>query len=236
MPFVRVSRIAHDEGMPTIAIVGAGPGLGLALARTFGRHGYSAALVARNPQTLETLTATLAGEGIGAAWFAADTRDPAAVTQALQDAAARFGTIDVLEYSPYSASAPHLDPLDVTVDTLAPAIESLTYGAVAAVQAVLPGMRERGEGTVLLTAGSGSIDPVPIFGAMNMAQAATRNWALNLHKRLTGSGVHVGHVAIGVFIGDEPPAPGYPFRTPTQIAEQYWQQHVRRDGAELVIG
>ena len=91
MPFVRVSRIAHDEGMPTIAIVGAGPGLGLALARTFGRHGYSAALVARNPQTLETLTATLAGEGIGAAWFAADTRDPAAVTQALQDAAARFG-------------------------------------------------------------------------------------------------------------------------------------------------
>ena len=60
MPFVRVSRIAHDEGMPTIAIVGAGPGLGLALARTFGRHGYSAALVARNPQTLETLTATLA--------------------------------------------------------------------------------------------------------------------------------------------------------------------------------
>ena len=39
-----------------------------------------------------------------------------------------------------------------------------------------------------------------------------------------------------MFIGDEPPAPGYPFRTPTQIAEQYWQQHVRRDGAELVIG
>jgi NAD(P)-dependent dehydrogenase (short-subunit alcohol dehydrogenase family) len=28
--------------MPTIAIVGAGPGLGLAVARTFGSYGYDA--------------------------------------------------------------------------------------------------------------------------------------------------------------------------------------------------
>jgi NADP-dependent 3-hydroxy acid dehydrogenase YdfG len=221
--------------MPTIAIVGAGPGLGLALARIFGRHGYSAALVARNPDTLDRLVATLADDGIDAAAFLADTGDSAAVAQALQDATARFGAIDVLEYSPYAASAPHLGPVDVTVANLAPAIESLTYGAVAAVQSVLPGMIERGTGTVLLTAGSGSIDPVPIFGAANMAQAATRNWALNLHKSLDGSGVHVAHVAIGLFIGDEPPAPGWPFLSPAEIAEAYWRQHTERTGAELVI-
>ena len=41
--------------MPTIAIIGAGPGLGLALAKKFGQNGYNAALIARNPDTLDTL-------------------------------------------------------------------------------------------------------------------------------------------------------------------------------------
>ncbi|MGF0118695.1 hypothetical protein ACQFYA_20580 [Promicromonospora sp. Marseille-Q5078] len=41
--------------MPSIAIVGAGPGMGLAIARTFGSRGFDVALIARNRAKLDAL-------------------------------------------------------------------------------------------------------------------------------------------------------------------------------------
>jgi short-subunit dehydrogenase len=73
--------------MPTIAIVGAGHQLGLALAGTYGTHGYDVALIARNRAKLEDLAGELAEEGITAAAFPADVLDRTALTQALTDAA-----------------------------------------------------------------------------------------------------------------------------------------------------
>ncbi|MGV9680672.1 hypothetical protein ACWDSJ_35830 [Nocardia sp. NPDC003482] len=60
----------------------------------------------------------------------------------------------------------------------------LLYSAITATQAVLPAMREVGAGTLLVTNGAGSIDPTPMLGNVNPAQAALRIWALNLHKEL----------------------------------------------------
>lgn len=40
--------------MTTVAIIGAGPGLGLATARRFGREGHDIALIARTPSTSTT--------------------------------------------------------------------------------------------------------------------------------------------------------------------------------------
>ena len=61
--------------MPTIAIVGAGPGLGLAIARTFGSRGFDVALISRSREKLESLVTELAQDGITAAAFPADVRD-----------------------------------------------------------------------------------------------------------------------------------------------------------------
>ena len=52
--------------MPTIAIVGAGPGMGLAIARTFGARGFDVALIARTRSKLDSLKEQLAKEGITA--------------------------------------------------------------------------------------------------------------------------------------------------------------------------
>ena len=222
--------------MPTIAIIGAGPGLGLALAKKFGQNGYNAALIARNPDTLDTLVNDLSSHGINVARFVADTSDQAALTAALTAARTHFGSIDVLEFSPHSGGPGSMtSPTDVTAENLRPVLETLLLGAVTAVQTVLPGMVDAGHETILFTAGSGSINPVPFFGTLNTAQAATRNWALNLHNQLAGSGVYVAHIAIGVSIGDAAPAEGYPFKTPDEIAAAFWDLHQERSTAELVI-
>ena len=43
----------------TIAIVGAGPGLGLSIAKKFGTNGFRAALIARSKDSLDQLVANL---------------------------------------------------------------------------------------------------------------------------------------------------------------------------------
>ncbi|QKW35644.1 SDR family NAD(P)-dependent oxidoreductase [Actinomadura sp. NAK00032] len=224
--------------MPTLAIVGAGPGLGLAIARTFGSRGFDVALVARTKEKLETLADQLGREGVTAAGFPADILDRASLIDALDAARARFGGIDVLEYSP----APHSPvpgltvaaPSQVTVDNLQPMIEYGFYGAVTAAQTVLPAMREAGSGTLLFTTGGGSVDPVPMFGNANAAQAALRNWVINLSKELAGSGVHAAHVAVNVWIGGGGPEGG-PTATPEQIAPLYWDLYENRDRSEAVF-
>jgi hypothetical protein len=87
--------------MPVIAIVGAGPQLGLALARTFGTKGYKVALVSRHPARQHSLIGALATEGIEAAAFRADVYDRASISSGLADVKHRFGPVDVLEFSPF---------------------------------------------------------------------------------------------------------------------------------------
>jgi NADP-dependent 3-hydroxy acid dehydrogenase YdfG len=224
--------------VPTIAIVGAGPGLGLAIARTFGSRGFDVALVARTKDKLETLVAQLEAEGTTAAAFPADVLDRPSLTAALDAAAGRFGGLDVLEYSP----APHSPvpgltmavPSEVTPDNLQPQIEYNVYGALTAAHAVLPAMRQAGAGTLLFTTGGGSVHPVPMLGNVNAAAAALRNWVLNLHNELAGSDVYAAHVAITAWIGEGGPE-GIPTATPEQIAPIYWDLYERRDQPEFIF-
>jgi NADP-dependent 3-hydroxy acid dehydrogenase YdfG len=220
--------------VPTIAIAGAGPGLGASIAKAFGRNGFQVALIARNQDKLNTLTAQLRAAGITAAAFAADVSDRHALTAALDNAAADFGGIDVLEYSPH-AGLTQVNPIDVTPDNLQPQIQQLLYGAITAAQAVLPGMLAAGSGTLLFTTGGGAINPYPMLATVNAAQAAQRNWALNLHNVLGDKGIHVANIAINVFVGANPPAPGIPHADPDDIARVYWDLHTRRDRAEHLI-
>lgn len=222
--------------MPTIAIVGAGPGMGLAIARTFGTQGFDVALIARNRAKLDDLVGQLTADGITAAGFTADVLDHKTLTQAIEDAATHFGGIDVLEYSPVGTAG---DTVMTAPSQTAPSdvqfqMDFLHYGAIAATQAVLPAMREAGAGTLLYTTGAGSIDPVAMLGNVNAAQAALRNWVLNLHKELAGTGIQAGHVAIDVSV-DTPAFPGAPTAPAEQIARAYWDLHTQRDDAERVF-
>jgi NAD(P)-dependent dehydrogenase (short-subunit alcohol dehydrogenase family) len=69
--------------MGAFVVVGAGPGLGAAAARRFGREGHPVGLIARSAASLETIAAGLASEGITTATESADVTDEKALTAAL---------------------------------------------------------------------------------------------------------------------------------------------------------
>jgi NAD(P)-dependent dehydrogenase (short-subunit alcohol dehydrogenase family) len=223
--------------MSSIAIVGAGPQLGLAIARTFGSQGFDVALISRNRTKLDDLVGKLGAEGIGAAAFPADVLDREALAQALRNAAARFGRIDVLEYSPVGTfgitaltSPSGTEPSHVEFE-----MSFQLYGAIAATRTVLPAMREARAGTLLYTTGAGSITPDPRVANVNAAAAALRNWAMNLHGELADAGIQAAHIGIDASIGVSV-LPGVEAARPEQISPLYWELHTsKRDQAELVF-
>ncbi|WP_309615518.1 SDR family NAD(P)-dependent oxidoreductase, partial [Salinibacterium sp.] len=100
--------------MPVIAIIGAGPGLGAAVARRFGHEGFSVALISRDQSKLDAMAAELEAIGVTARGFAADVLVPGQLEDALARAAAELGPITVLQYSPLP-SRDYLKPvLDLT--------------------------------------------------------------------------------------------------------------------------
>lgn len=217
--------------MPVIAIVGSGPGLGLSIARRFGREGFAVALISRSAANLAALTADLRRAGIEAAGFEADVRDRPALTAALTAATQRFGQVDVLEYSPAphgaSAGLTMTNVLHVTAENVQAQVEFYVYGAITAVQAVLDGMLARGRGTLLFTTGASSAVTMPPMGNVGIAGAGLRNYALALNAALADRGVYAAHVPLAVYIGS-----GGQETQPDTIAELYWDLYLARDQPE----
>jgi hypothetical protein len=105
---------------------------------------------------------------------------------------------------------------------------------MTATKAVLPAMREAGAGTLLFTTAAGCLAPLPMVGNVNAA-AALRNWVVNLHKELDGTGIQAAHVAIDVALGGVPIDPTLKAATPEAVSPFYWDLHTtKRDQPEIV--
>lgn len=221
--------------MPLIAIVGAGPQMGRAIAREFGSHGHKVALLSRHPEKQEPTIAALAAEGIESAAFPADVLNPASIVSALEQSKQRFGPVDVLEYSPANPEVVRVSTSQLTHDNLQLAFNFNVHGAHAAVQSVLPDMLLRRTGTILFTTGASTVHPgqandiFEIFANFAITGAALRAYAYALHSSLAPCGIQVGHVAIGAWIGKQPGA------MPEAIAPLFWQLHTHRDEVEKVF-
>lgn len=216
--------------MQTLAIVGAGPGLGLSVARRFGREGFRVGLIARRQDVLDTCVDQLASDGIEAVALTADAGQPDQLTAALAGVEARFGPIDVLEFSPMPfTSMPTFTAAGTTIDDLMHHVRVQTVGAMASARHVLPSMIERNRGTLIFTTGISAVMPFPLLTPISMAMSAVRSYARSLHQELAPQGVYAGTVSIGT--GIRPGTPG----DPGIIAELYWQLHTERDRADLIF-
>lgn len=110
--------------MPTIAIVGAGPGLGLSIAKVFGGHGFEVALVSRNKDKLGDLRRTCPQS--------APTRPASPPTPATSPSSPgrwrlrphASGVSTSWSSRPTAAS---ITPEEVTVENLVPQIDGVVY-------------------------------------------------------------------------------------------------------------
>lgn len=96
----------------TLAIFGAGPGLGAAVAARFGREGYRVALVARRAGPLEERVAELGRAGVHAAPFPGDLTDIGGIPALVRAIEEKLGAIDVALYAPVTADVAKVHKID----------------------------------------------------------------------------------------------------------------------------
>lgn len=211
--------------MTTFALIGAGPGLGLATARRFGTAGHTVALIARNTEKLDSLTAELARDGIKARGFAADVLDIESLAAALYTAGTSLGPVEILQYSPVPRADFMQPVLDTGADDLDAPLAFSVKGPVTAVKAVLSGMRDLGRGTVLFVNGSSAARPNPNVAGTSVAFAAESAYARMLHDALAPQNIHVAQLIVPGAI-----RPDAEHSSPDALAQRLYAIHTERDG------
>ena len=187
----------------------------------------------------------LAADGVEAAGFQADLADRDSALRAADEIEARFGPIDVFEYSPTPGRALLAGPLDVDVATVTPLLNLYLLTPIALAGRVLPGMRDRGNGALLFAMGAAAKYPIPRLAAGGIALSAVRSYIHTLNAALRETGVYAGALLIGATIensrthrsgtfpaiGEGPAA----VVSAGDLAHRLWDLYTTRDRAEDVV-
>lgn len=170
---------------PLVVVVGAGPGLGAAIARRYGAEGYDVALVARDEPGLVAIGESLQASGITTGWSALDIRDDAALTAAIGRFGERSGRIDSVHVNP--SAFRQADALTLTPDELLADLRVGVAPLLTAVQAARPYLTAGGR--VTATGGGTADRPWAEAASLGVQKAALRNLVQALDQTLAPSGV-----------------------------------------------
>ncbi len=183
--------MARFDGQ-TVLVTGASKGIGLATAEHFASLGARVGMVSRNREALDAAAQRIAGD---THVVAADLSDSAECARAVDEVVAALGPVDVLISC---AGVLHRD----FVEDVKPAEFEETWrlhvgAALWLAQRVLPGMRERRRGAIVLVSSE-----LGLIGGPSYASYCTSKWGVVglaevLYHELAGSGVHACAVCPG---------------------------------------
>jgi NAD(P)-dependent dehydrogenase (short-subunit alcohol dehydrogenase family) len=159
-----------DIGDKIVLITGASAGIGLATAHRFAVAGAKLALVARSADALTHLAEELQRQGGEAVALPADVSDPKQVQQVIEETVRHFGRLDVVINNAGQAAACTIADLDP--DDFRKILDLNVFGPLAAMQAVIPIMREQGGGLIINVSSMVSKMHIPGLAAYAATKAA----------------------------------------------------------------
>ena len=204
-----------------LLLVGAGPGLGMAIARRFAAGGYGVTLVARSTDRLGDLADSLSDAGTAVGTLQADAGDPEGLRARMTELYRREDAPGVIIYNAVMGAPDQL--LSASAAHLQAAYAVDVVGAIVVAQVAAPAMKAAGFGTMIVTGGGFADHPIPALATVSLGKAALRSAATMLGADLEPDGIRVATLTIaGQIIA------GTAF-DPERIAERYWEV-VQTDG------
>jgi short-subunit dehydrogenase len=204
-----------------LLLVGAGPGLGLAVARRFAVGGYRVTLLARKTDRLGELAQSLDDTGAEIDTIEADASDSDDLRARMTELYGSDGAPGVVIYNAVMGAPDQL--MSSTAAHLQTAYAVDVIGAIVIAQVAAPAMRAAGFGTIVVTGGGFADHPIPALATVSLGKAALRAAATMLGADLGPDGIRVATLTIAGQI-----VAGTAF-DPERIAERYWEV-VQTDG------
>jgi NAD(P)-dependent dehydrogenase (short-subunit alcohol dehydrogenase family) len=175
---------------PVCVVVGVGPGNGAAFARRFSEGGFAVALLARRTE----LTHQLAAELPDAKAYACDVTDSASIEHVFAAIRKDLGEVDVLVYNAGSGTWGTVE--DITPRDLELAMRVNATGLLASAQAVIPAMKVKKKGSIVVIGATASRRGGAKTAAFAPAKAAQRSLAESMARHLWPAGIHVALIII----------------------------------------
>jgi len=217
------------EEKEVAVVVGAGPGLGAALAERFAAGGYAVALAARSARHRKPIAERIRQAGGRAEGYDCDAGSPASVASAFAHIRDTLGEPRVLLYNAGSYAPGGV--LEMDPERFESAWRANCLGGFLTAREVLPAMLERGSGTIMFTGATASLRGGAGFAGLAVGKFGLRALAQSLAREFGPKGLHVAHFVIDGQIatpGTRERQPGRAEETylaPAAIAETYWQVH-----------
>jgi NADP-dependent 3-hydroxy acid dehydrogenase YdfG len=217
---------------PVVIVVGAGPGIGAAVARRFGRAGFAPALIARSPDKLEALGKQLQSEGFTTGWTAVDVTDGPALTAAITTFGGFSGSIGHVHFNPSAFTAK--DALALTADELLGDLRLGVASLLTAVQAAHPFMSAGARVTV--TGGATADKPWPQAASLGVQKAALRNLVVSLDAALSPGGIRALSLTVAGTVKEgtafDPAYIADSVYEASQTDSEFWDTEIRFTGRE----
>jgi NAD(P)-dependent dehydrogenase (short-subunit alcohol dehydrogenase family) len=216
-------------------VVGAGAGLGGALARRFAREGYVACVVRRKSAELQPLCAEIEAQGSRAVPFGVDAREEDDVVALFDRIEREVGPIEV---AVHNIGANVSSPIrDMTTRVYFKVWQMACFSGFLVGREAARRMVPRGRGTILFTGATASLRGRRGMAAFAGAKFALRALAQSMAREFGPEGIHVAHVIIDGAIDMPWIRENFPqlveergeeaLLKPDAIAESYWQLHTQ---------
>jgi len=179
-----------------VLITGGSKGIGKASALLFAKEGANVGIAARSPATLDSAAEEIDAAGNGTvATFAGDMTSWEDTKRVVVDAIRELGSIDILVTCAGSSPGGLIEEL--TEEDWDSSLSLKFMGYVRAMKAVLPHMRERRSGSLVLVIGNDGLKPTFWETTAGAANAAGLNVASSIAEQYGRHGIRVNTVNPG---------------------------------------
>ena len=181
---------------PSCLIVGAGDGVGSAIARAFAREGLAVCITRRprNLESLEAVAASIRAEGGEAHAFGVDARNEAEMIALVDRVEAEIGPLQVVVFN--IGANVRFPVVETTAQVYSKVWEMAALAGFFTGREAARVMTPRGKGTILFTGATASTRGGAGFSALAGAKAALRQLAQSLAREIGPKGIHVAHVVV----------------------------------------
>lgn len=172
---------------PLVVITGASSGIGASMAQLFSQTGYPLALIARNLSAMEKLNLP------NTLCQSLDVSDYSAFKKAIENAENKFGPVDCLiNNAGYVKSG---DFTDVSHTDHEKMVDTNLYGVINGMEAVLPGMHERKQGTIINVSSIADRNARPNLATYAATKAAVKSLSESLRMANAKFGIRICNLA-----------------------------------------
>ena len=179
----------------TALVLGAGGGLGGAIAKALAREGARVALGDIDPEALERAADEIRREGGIALTLAWDLADLSLLDDRVRTIEEQLGSVDILVNNtggPPPTPAAGQDP-----ELWSRSFRSMVLSVIALTDRVLPSMRQRKWGRIITSTSSGVVAPIPNLGISNALRLSLVGWSKTLAREVGGDGITTNIVLPG---------------------------------------